>query len=37
MNIIQNAFNGKHKTLRHLFGDFSQSYTKQPRLFLALE
>ena len=28
---------GKHKTLRHLFGDFSQSYTKLPRLFLALE
>ena len=28
---------GKHKTLRHLFGDFSQSYTDFPRLFLALE
>ena len=28
---------GKHKTLRHLFGDFSQSYTKLPRLFLALD
>ena len=31
------AFDGKHKALRHLFGDFSQSYTKLPRLFLALE
>ena len=28
---------GKHKALRHLFGDFSQLYTKFPRLFLALE
>ena len=28
---------GKHKSLRHLFGDFSQSYTKLPHLFLALE
>ena len=28
---------GKHKALRHLFGDFSQSYTELPRLFLALE
>ena len=28
---------GKHKTLRHLFYDFSQSYTELPRLFLALE
>ena len=28
---------GKHKTLRYLFGDFSQSYTELPRLFLALE
>ena len=27
----------KHKELRHLFGDFSQSYTKLSRLFLALE
>ena len=24
------AFNGKYKTLRHLFGDFSHSYTKLP-------
>ena len=28
---------GKHKALRQLFGDFSQSYTELPRLFLALE
>ena len=27
----------KHKALRHLFGDFSQSYTELSRLFLALE
>ena len=27
----------KYKALRHLFGDFSQSYTELPRLFLALE
>ena len=31
------AFDGKHKALRHLFGDFYQSYTELPRLFLALE
>ena len=31
------ALDGKHKALRHLFGDFSQSYTDLPRLFLALE
>ena len=31
------ALDGKHKTLRHLFCDFSQSYTKLPCLFLALE
>ena len=31
------ALDGKHKTLRHLFGDFSQSCTELPRLFLALE
>ena len=31
------ALDGKHKALRHLFGDFSQSYTKLSRLFLALE
>ena len=28
---------GKHKSLRHLFGDFSQSYTELPHLFLTLE
>ena len=28
---------GKHKALRHLFDDFSQSYTELPRLFLAFE
>ena len=28
---------GKHKTLRQLFGDFSQSYTELSRLFLAIE
>ena len=31
------ALDGKHKAFRHLFGDFSQSYTKLPRLFLAIE
>ena len=31
------ALDGKHKVLRHLFGDFSQLYTELPRLFLALE
>ena len=31
------ALDGKHKTLKHLFGDFYQSYTEFPRLFLALE
>ena len=31
------ALDGKHKAPRHLFGDFSQSYKKLPRLFLALE
>ena len=31
------ALDGKHKALRHFFGDFSQSYTKLPRLFLALK
>ena len=29
--------NGKYKALRHLFGDFSQSYTELPHLFLVLE
>ena len=31
------ALDGKHKALRHLFGDFSQSYTELPHLFLAIE
>ena len=31
------AFDGKHKALRQLFGDFSQLYTQLPRLFLAIE
>ena len=31
------ALDGKHKAIRQLFGDFSQSYTKLPRLFLAIE
>ena len=31
------VLDGKHKALRHLFGDVSQSYTELPRLFLALK
>ena len=31
------ALDGKHKAFRHLFGDFSQSYTELPRLFLTIE
>ena len=31
------ALDGKQKALRQLFGDFSRSYTKLPRLFLAIE
>ena len=31
------ALDGKHKAIRHLFGDFCQSYTKLSCLFLALE
>ena len=31
------ALDGKYKAFRHLFGDFSQSYTDLPRLFLAIE
>ena len=31
------VLDGKHKAIRHLFGDFSQSYTELPRLFLAIE
>ena len=30
------VFDGKHKALRQLFGDFSQSYTKLPRFILAI-
>ena len=28
---------GKHKAIRQLFGDFSQSYIELPRLFLVIE
>ena len=31
------ALDGKHKAIRHLFGDFCQSYAELPCLFLALE
>ena len=31
------ALDGKHKVIRQLFGDFSQSYTELPRLFLGIE
>ena len=31
------ALDGKHKEIRQLFGDFSQSYTELPRLVLAIE
>ena len=31
------TLDGKHKALRQLFGDFSQSYTQLPHLFLAIE
>ena len=31
------ALDGKHKTIRQLFGDFSQLYIELPRLFLAIE
>ena len=33
----KNALDGKHKALRQLFGDISQSYTELPCLFLAIE
>ena len=33
----KNALDGKHKALRHLFGDFCQSYTELSCFFLALE
>ena len=35
--LYKKALDGKLKALRPLFGDFSQSYTKLPCLFLALE
>ena len=31
------VLDGKYKAIRQLFGDFSQSYTELPRLFLAIE
>ena len=31
------ALDGKHKTLKRLFGDFSQSYTKLSLLFLVID
>ena len=31
------ALDGKHKAIRQLYGDFSQSYTELPRLFLGIE
>ena len=31
------VLDGKHKAIRQLFGDFSQSYTELPHLFLAIE
>ena len=31
------ALDGKHKAIRQLFGDFFQSYTELPRLFLVIE
>ena len=31
------ALDGKHKAIRQLFGNFSQSYIKLPRLFLVIE
>ena len=31
------ALDGKHKAIRQLFGDFSQSYTELSRLFLGIE
>ena len=35
--LYKKALDGKHKALRQLFGDFSQSYIELPCLFLALE
>ena len=31
------ALDGRHKAIRQLFDDFSQSYTELPRLFLTIE
>ena len=31
------ALDGKHKAIKQLFGDFSQSYTEMSRLFLAIK
>ena len=31
------ALDGNYKALRQLFGDFSQSYTEVPHLFLTLK
>ena len=31
------VLNGKHKALRQLFGDFSQSYAELSHLFLTLK
>ena len=31
------TLDGEHKALRQLFGDFSQSYTELPRLFLVIK
>ena len=31
------ALDGKHKAIRHLFGDFCQSFIELPRFFLVLE
>ena len=31
------ALDGKHKAIRQLYGDFSQSYTELPRLFLGIK
>ena len=31
------ALDGKHKAIRQLFGDFSQSYTELSRLFMSIE
>ena len=35
--LYKKVLDGKHKALRQLFGDFSQSYTELPHLFLAIE